>query len=294
MSGLWKTARTLARRLGLDPRALYQRLSAASIDAAIAEQSLSDLAARLRTILPSIADQYTAGFDAVEYQRYWERKMRGLHAFQTSFMLDSVRTVGGTNLVLADIGDSSGNHALYLKALAPAGTVERVVSVNLDPVAVDKVRSKGGDSILCRAEDLNLEGIRPDLFMTFEMVEHLTDPLRFLHRLASAGSADHLLMTVPWRRRSRFGGVDVRLPLERLPARITAEEVHLYEFSPEDWLLLARFAGWSPVFQRFYRQYPLRSPLAVTRPLWQHLDFEGFWGVLLRRDLSVANRYADW
>jgi hypothetical protein len=294
MSGPLKALRGLAAAAGMNPRVLYQNLSAASLDAAAAEQGLANMVARLREILPDISDQYTAAFDPQEYQRYWERKMRGLHAFQASFMLDAVAHVGGTGLVLADIGDSSGNHALYLKALAPSGVVERVVSVNLDPVAVEKVRAKGGDSVLCRAEELNLEGIRPDLFMTFEMVEHLSDPMRFLHRLAVAGSSEYLLMTVPWRRDSRFGGVDVRLPLDRLPARLTAEEVHIYEFCPEDWLLMARFAGWLPEFQRYYRQYPTRSPLAVTRPLWRKLDFEGFWGVLLKRDLSVATRYADW
>ncbi len=283
-----------AKAMGLDTRALYQRLSAASIRAALAEQGLSDLAARLETLIPDLSDQYTGGFDPVEYRRYWQVKMRGLHAWQVSMMLAAVRHLGRPGLVLADIGDSSGNHGRYLTALAPAGSVARVVSVNLDPVAVDKVKAKGGDSVLCRAEEMDLAGIRPDLFMTFEMVEHLTDPVRFLHRLAEAGSADHLLMTVPWRRHSRFGGVDLRYPDDRMPQRWTAEELHIYEFNPADWLLLARLAGWKPVFTRCYRQYPLRSPLVLTQPLWQRLDFEGFWGVLLERDLSVARRYADW
>lgn len=294
VAGLLGGVKSLARALGGDPRALYQKLSAASITAAVAEQGLSPIVTRLRQILPDISDQYTAGFDAEEYRRYWEIKMRGLHAFQVQLMLDCIDTVGGNDLILADIGDSSGNHGLYLKAMASAGKIDRVVSVNLDPVAVEKVRSKGGDSVLCRAEELDLQGIRPDLFMTFEMVEHLTDPIRFLHRLADAGNADHLLMTVPYRRDSRFGGVDLRLGLDRMPAKMTAEEVHIYEFCPEDWLLLARFAGWVPVFTRLYRQYPRLSPLRLTKPLWRRLDFEGFWGVLLRRDLSVPRRYVDW
>ncbi|AVM75602.1 methyltransferase domain-containing protein [Magnetospirillum gryphiswaldense] len=294
LAGLMGTIKTMLKAVEADPRALYQGLSAASLKAAATEQGLQPIIGRLRQILPDISDQYTAGFDPEEYRRYWEIKMRGLHAFQVQMMLDSIDAVGGNGLVLADIGDSSGNHGLYLRAMVTEGKVERVVSVNLDPVAVEKVRAKGGDSILCRAEELDLQGIRPDLFMTFEMVEHLTDPIRFLHRLAEAGSAEHLLMTVPHRRYSRFGGVDLRLGLDRMPLRMTAEEVHIYEFCPADWLLLARFAGWVPVFTRLYRQYPCRSPLVVTKPLWRRLDFDGFWGVLLRRDLSVARRYADW
>jgi hypothetical protein len=169
-----------------------------------------------------------------------------------------------------------------------------VVSVNLDPVAVEKVRAKGGDAVLARAEEIDLEGVRPDLFMSFEMVEHLTDPIRFLHRLAERGSADHLLMTVPLSPVSRFGGADLRQPVSAMPARFTAEEVHLFELCPADWLLLARFAGWRPVFERRYLQYPERAPLRLAAPLWRKLDFPGFWGVLLERDLEVARRYADW
>lgn len=291
---VFSVAKSAARGVGFDTRALYQKVSAASIAAAVAEQGLAELAARLRQVIPDISDQYTGGFDPVEYRRYWEGKMRGLHAFQVRLMLDAVAHLGRKGLVLADIGDSSGNHARYLRQLAEPGAIERVVSVNLDPVAVDKVRAKGGDAVLARAEEMDLEGVRPDLFMSFEMVEHLTDPIRFLHRLAERGSADHLLMTVPLSPKSRFGGFDLRQPETQMPARFTAEEVHLFELCPPDWLLLARFAGWRPVFERLYRQYPLRSPLRLTAPLWHRLDFPGFWGVLLVRDMSVARRYADW
>ncbi len=280
--------------LGADPRALYQTLSAASIDAAIAEQGLGGLAARLRGIVPDLSDQYTDGFDRIEYQRYWERKMRGLHAFQVRCIEEALAGLGRDGLVLADIGDSSGNHSLYLKAMLPPGRLARVISVNLDPVAVDKVRAKGGDAILCRAEEMDLEGIRPDLFLSFEMVEHLTDPVRFLHGLAARGSAEHLLFTVPWRRVSRFGGAEFDLADDRLPARMTPESLHVFEFSPADWVRLARLGGYRVEWTRIYRQYPRRSPLRLTAPLWRAFDFEGFVAVFGRRDLSFARRYSGW
>lgn len=283
---------TIAKSLGLDTRALYQKLSAAALDAAAKEQGLLKLRERLRAILPDIRDQYSLAIDEAEYVRYWERKLRGLHAFQVRAALDAVSHAGGNRLVLADIGDSSGNHAAYIKALEPR--VDRVISVNLDPVAIGKVRAKGGDALLARAEEMDLEGIAPDLFMSFEMVEHLTDPIRFLHRLAERGKSPWLLMSVPYVAKSRFGGRELDLPLERLPASITAEEMHLFELCPRDWVRLARFAGFSPVFSRIYRQYPLKHPLAITKPLWALLDFEGFFAVLLKRDLSLANRYAAW
>jgi SAM-dependent methyltransferase len=283
---------TLAKSLGLDTRAYYQKLSAAALEAAAAEQGLLDLREKLRTILPDIRDQYSLAIDEAEYVRYWEGKLRNLHAFQVRFALDAIAHVGGQDLVLADIGDSCGNHAAYIKALEPR--VGRVISVNLDPVAVEKVKAKGGDALLARAEEMDLEGIAPDLFMSFEMVEHLSDPLRFLHRLATVGKSPWLLMSVPYVRQSRFGGRELDMPQDRLPQEITAEEMHLFELSPKDWLRLARFAGFTPVFQRIYRQYPLKHPLIVTQPLWARLDFEGFFAVFLKRDLSLANRYKAW
>lgn len=287
-------ARDTMRALGVDPKAVYQRLSAASIRAAIAEQKLTPLVERMREIAPDLRAHFTAPFDEIEYARYWEWKMRGQQAWQVRCALAALRHLDGDGLVLADIGDSSGHHGTFIKALAPDGKVSRVVSVNLDPVAVEKVLAKGGDAVLSRAEDLDLSSIKPDLFMSFETIEHLTDPVRFLHALATRGSSPYLLMTVPYCRTSRFGGGRLREPMESWPKNLTAEDVHVYELSADDWLLMARFAGWRPIFTDTYLQYPRRSPLRLTRPMWNRLDFEGFFATFLIRDLTVAQRYADW
>jgi SAM-dependent methyltransferase len=287
-------AKTTLRNFGQDPQTLYHRLSAASIDAAAAEQGLLELRDRLRAILPDVTDQYTLELDAEEYGRYWERKMRTLQAFQVRCVLDALAEVGRQGMVVADIGDSSGNHAAYIKALAPAGTIGRFISVNLDPVAVEKVRRKGGEAVLCRAEELDLQNIRPDLFLSFQMVEHLTDPLRFMHALAEKGSADHVLFSVPYRRSSRFGGGHLRMPEQRMPASMTPEEVHMFELSAADWALLVRVAGYRVRWQRVYRQYPRHGWLRMTQPLWGRYDFEGFLTLFLERDLSLARRYTGW
>ncbi|NQV57975.1 MAG: hypothetical protein HQ503_19090 [Rhodospirillales bacterium] len=287
-------AKNIARSVGIDTTALYQSLSARSLDAAAREQGLSDTADKLRAIIPDLRNQYTGVLDEEEYLRYWEKKMRGLHAWQVGCVQDALEIIGGQNLVLADIGDSSGNHGIYLKEILPAGMIAKVISVNLDPVAIDKIKAKGGDAILSRAEELDLLGIKADLFMSFETVEHLTDPVRFLHNLATEGSAEYLFMSVPYRRTSRFGGSHLRTMDAALPDKMTAEEVHVYEFSPADWVLLARFAGFEPVFESTYLQYPKYSLFRLLAPLWRKLDFEGFFGVLLKRNLGLAERYADW
>ncbi len=132
------------------------------------------------------------------------------------------------------------------------------------------------------------------MFMSFEMVEHLSDPVRFLHDLADKGSAEYLLFSVPYSATSRFGGHHLRQSEETMQASMTPEEVHIYEFSPTDWELMTRFAGYKTVWRRTYWQYPRRHPLRLTAPLWRKLDFEGFITLLLKRDLSVANRYTGW
>ena len=287
-------AKMIARFMGLNTTELYQSLSAKSLDAAAKEQGLTETIGKLRDIIPDLRDQYTESFDETEYQRYWEKKMRGLHAWQVNCVQEAMRVIDRKNLVLVDIGDSSGNHGIYFRDISPSGQVSKVISVNLDPVAVGKVKSKGGEAILSRAEELDLHGVKVDLFMSFETVEHLTDPTRFLHELAIKGDAEHLFMSVPYRKTSRFGGFHMRQDESKMLDKMTAEEVHIYEFSPEDWVLLARFAGFKPVFTRTYFQYPKRSPLRLTAPLWRKLDFEGFFGVLLKRDLGLAVKYTDW
>ena len=65
----------------------------------------------------------------------------------------------------------------YLNALK-GGNIN-FCSVNLDPIAINKIRQKGLRAILCWAEDLHNvgNGFETDIFMSFQMVEHLIDPI---------------------------------------------------------------------------------------------------------------------
>jgi len=282
-----------AKAVGFDTRRAFQALAVRSLDAASREQGLASLRARLRKIVPDVGDQYSADFEGAEYARYWEPKMRGLHAFQIDCALRAINDIGRGGLLVADIGDSSGTHSAYLKGLLPPNRLERVVSVNLDAGAVAKIRAKGGEALLARAEEMDFGDARFDLMMSFEMIEHLTDPARFLRRLAVSGATDRLLVSVPYVRRSRVGLQFLREG-PPYPAQVTAERVHIFELAPEDWMLLARFAGWSVDSCRVYRQYPRRHPLRAMAFIWRKLDFEGFCCLSLKRDLGVSDRYADW
>ena len=69
-------------RLGFDTSALYQNLFRRSILAAIKEQDLEEIFTKLREIVPDLRQQYTSCFDEEEFERYWEIKLRGVHAWQ--------------------------------------------------------------------------------------------------------------------------------------------------------------------------------------------------------------------
>ncbi len=279
---------------GLNTRTLYQNLSAKSIVAATREQNLSRLMDHMRDIAPDIVDQYTYGIDPEEYARYWETKMRALHAFQVNSTLDALATLDRDDLVVVDIGDSSGTHGEYLRGLAPSGRISRFVSVNLDPVAVEKIRRRGGEAVLIRAEELELDDIAPDFLMCFETLEHLTDPLRFLHRLANNPYGENLIVSVPYRRRSRFGGSVLDRPIDSIPLKMTPEELHIFELCPADWSRMSMLAGYRTEFCRVYRQYPRFGPLRAMAPVWRNIDFEGFICLFLKRDSSVSRRYTGW
>jgi hypothetical protein len=215
-----------------------------------------------------------------------------LHAFQCEMMLKAVDRIKNNKPLVVDIGDSAGTHMIYLKALAGDTRPVRTISVNLDAQAVAKVKSKGLEAILCRAEDLKVDAA-VDLFTSFEMVEHLHNPALFLHRLALNHPASQVLITVPYVKKSRVGLHSIRQKQKQI---IYAEREHIFELNPDDWALLFLHSGWKAIESRIFYQYPRHIPLVswVLAWFWKKTDFEGFWGVLLENDMTYANLYQDW
>lgn len=158
---------------------------------------------------------------------------------------------------------------------------------------MEKIKARGLEARLCRAEDLDLPGIDIDLFTSFEMVEHLHNPAIFFHRLAKKSTCQKLLITVPYRKNSRVGLHHVR---NRSQGIVFAEDAHIFELSPEDWTLLMLHAGWKVAHSEIYYQYPRKWPIIsqLMAYYWRTLDYEGFWGVILEKDLTWADCYQDW
>lgn len=277
--------------------AVLEGVQRSSLKSAAREQKLSSLVCRLQVLVPDLSDQYTTfRLDS----KMLELKARTQHAFQVKLALKAVNciiekemsaAVRGRPLTIIDVGDSAGTHTLYLKELLTAekklaGREIEFLSVNLDPRAVEKIRAKGLRAVLCTAQEIReKEEIDADLFVCFEILEHLNDPVSFLDGLSRQSECKYLVATVPYVKSSRMGLHHIRHGLHH---SVTSENTHIFELSPDDWKLVFLHTGWEVVQEEVYRQYPRRSLWRVTRPVWRRFDFEGFYGVILSRNRTWA------
>jgi len=268
-----------------------------SISSAVKEQNLEVLKNKLELIVPDLRYQYSS-FEVKG--KYLTDKVRSQHAFQVKIAQDAIDLLNSEKKkfpVLVDIGDSSGAHLKYLDALLEGNM--RAVSVNLDPIAVEKVRKKGFEAIESRAELLHrhpdFDG-SADIFFSYEMIEHLFDPIGFLHSMATKSECDYFVVTVPYLYNSRVGLHQVRHRDKQKSIAFNAETTHVFELSPDDWDLIFRFSGWKIVKSVRYTQYPknILNPLSLLRYIWRKVDFDGFYGVILEKDDSISKRYQDW
>ncbi len=189
-------------------------------------------------------------------------------------MLKAIEHLPPGKLTVVDIGDSAGTHMLYLKELVKDKFDVDTISVNLAPAAIEKIKARGLSALLCRAEDLNLGNKQVDLFVSFEMVEHLHNPAIFFKRLATNSRGNKIVITVPFRRESRVGLYYIRNDLKEY---ISAEREHIFELDPEDWTLLLLHSGWKIAYSEIYFQYPRKWPFIrkLLANYWEKTDFEG-------------------
>ena len=141
---------------------------------------------KLSAICPDLGEQYSH-FEVDMDNEYLSEKIRYQHTFQISLAMRAVELLTKKNKVtIGDIGDSAGTHILYLQNLLEEKGVEiDAFSVNLDKKAIEKIQKRGLKAIHCRAEDLHeKENMKVDIFLSFEMVEHLFNPISFLNSIA--------------------------------------------------------------------------------------------------------------
>jgi len=263
-----------------------ERIMLSSLESARKEQGLQGLSEELVRIVPDISQQYsTFKVDGL----YLKTKVRNMHAFQISLVKEIMDEFKCPAIV--DIGDSSGTHLQYILGLYSQDKHIKCLSINIDGDAVEKIKQKGLEAINARAEDLHKHNITADLFLCFETLEHLTDPCSFLYELSAKTNAEYLIVTAPYLKRSRVGLHHIRATDANM---VCAERTHIFELNPEDWKLIARHSGWDVVKEKIYLQYPKKSFLRITKPLWRKFDFEGFYGLILKRDNTWSSRYLNW
>jgi len=261
-----------------------------SIRSAIREQKLLPVYQQLAEIVPDITHQYTS-FDA--NSEYLKTHIRGLHSFQIALVNEALQFVDSPlkdTITIVDIGDSAGTHLQYIKGLHRDRNI-RSVSINIDIEAVRRIKEKGLEAICARAEDLDSLSIKADIFLSFEMLEHLMNPCGFLHSLSQI-NCKVFVVTVPYLPRSRVGLHHVRANQMR---NVNSENTHIFELSPEDWRLIFRHSGWTIENDKFYLLYTRRSPFRFwLKGYWQHLSFEGYYGAILKPDKSWSSLYNGW
>lgn len=294
MSNLRGTIKKYFSLFGIDYKKISKNISCWSIRRASSMFGYDSLVKTLREIVPDISNQEESEKNV--FNEYWELKRRVLQAFQCKMMLESIKGLLQTqdSITVVDIGDSAGTHMLYLKELTQDIVEVNTISVNLDERAIEKIRGRGLPAILCRAEELDLGEKRIDLFTSFQMVEHLHNPALFFRRLAKKSSCEIMVMTVPFRRKSQVGLHHIRNNI--IYKHYFAEDVHVFELSPDDWKLLFIHSGWKVINSKVYYQYPRKYPVlsCCLRYFWEKTDFEGFWGVILQKDTSISDLYMDW
>lgn len=267
-------------------RSGLEYLQSVSLRIALKEQGLWNLYDQLGRIVPDLKKQYTS-FDVDS--EYLLLNVRGMHAFQIALVNEAIRSIAGSDepAVLVDIGDSAGTHIRYLQELHKNREL-RCLSVNVDKEAVRRIREKGLEAVLARAEDLPSLGVTAGIFISFEMLEHLPNPIQFLKNLSYNTSCQTLVVTVPYVLQSRIGLHQIRKNM-RKPHN--PENTHIFELCPDDWRLLFRHAGWAIRSEKVYLQYPRYGTFRLMKVVWRRLDFEGFWGAILTREHTWSDLY---
>ena len=133
---------------------LYNLFKLNSLKSAIREQNLKYLMEKLKEISADYYDHY----NHVKIEGdYWNYKVRALHAFQFDLITKAIDIAKlqkkKNDLTIVDIGDSSGTHSNYIKKLIQNDGL-KLLSVNLDPKAIEKIKQKGFEAILSKAEEL--------------------------------------------------------------------------------------------------------------------------------------------
>lgn len=227
-------------------KTLHNKLRMCSIKRGIKKYSFIYYLIKLWDI--DVTDQYSNLKIDTEYLKL---NVRAMHSFQLSLIdraflyLNLIDEKFKREIKIMDFGDSSGTHCQYIKKLYPYHNI-KTLSVNIDSKAIDRIDVKGLP-VMQIAEELNYNALtKRDVVMSFQVLEHLENPIKALRNLSII--TDKLVLTVPYVKQSKIGIQDFK--------NINPENTHIYELSPTDWKKLFRYTGWKVKIEEIYYQYP--------------------------------------
>jgi len=256
----------------------YDRFRTWSIQKAIVNQGLIARYNQIARLNIDVANQYTSTDSTTEYIK---TKILGLHSFQMMLFAQFINGQKEDKWKVFDLGDSSGNHLLYIKNLFKDYTFN-TISINIDREAIKRICQKDLNTICCSIEEFTkIERVKKEetIILMFETLEHLENPIEVLKGIKQNIQPEVLILTVPFVRKSRVGLHHLRNNL-RTSKEANQENTHIFELSPEDWMLLFKLAGFEVEKAFIYYQYPKWNlPL---RYYWEKFDFEGFFGIILK------------
>lgn len=173
---------------------------------------------------------------------------------------------------IIDIGDSNGRHMQYLKGLSTSNLT--TLSVNLDQIAIGRILSKGLDAACMDASKIAQCGYHTfDLGVCFETLEHLSDPIGFLKSLSTSKTCKKLIITVPIVDKST---VSLNYIRKNKTDNVSSENVHVFELSVTDWMLIFKFSGYEIVRKKEFYQYPKPFLSLFFKPLFRRFGHVGF------------------
>ena len=263
-----------------------------SLKSAAREQKLLTNIRKIEKIVSNYSQQYNHG---IIDGKFWNYKVRAHHAFQLQMCFNAInlfkKNFSQKKVKVIDIGDSSGTHVNYLKNMISDIEIE-TLSINLDPLAIKKIQKNGHDAMQAKAEDIEKYDIDKDIFISFQTLEHLNSPIDFLKSISDSSSCKYFVITVPYLRDSRVALEYIRNQTDE--NEVHSENVHIFELNPNDWKLIFKHAGWEILEEKIYYQYPKLSPLRLLKNAWREFDFEGFYGVILKRNDKWKSKFRDW
>ena len=98
-------------------------------------------------------------------------------------------------------------------------------------------------------------------------------------------------MTLPYLSESRVALEHIR---NETKEKVHSENIHIFELKPSDWKLIFKHTGWEINYEQIFLQYPKKNPLRLLKSSWKKYDFEGFYGVILKKNSNWTEKYLDW